>query len=90
MKKLILTTVSALALLTASAEDGVKFKISGTLPDTVKTVVVIENGNQKAPVAQGEVKNGKFTIEGSAEKRHTRHRLQRPTKNALRLCTQRR
>ena len=68
MKKLILTTVSALALLTASAEDGVKFKISGTLPDTVKTVVVIENGNQKAPVAQGEVKNGKFTIEGSAQK----------------------
>ena len=68
MKQLILTTVSALALLTASAEDGVKFKISGTLPDTVKTVVVIENGNQKDPVAQGEVKNGKFTIEGSAQK----------------------
>ena len=68
MKKLILTTVSALALLTASAEDGVKFKISGTLPDTVKTVVVIENGKPNAPVAQGEVKNGKFTIEGSAQK----------------------
>ncbi|MGN0283069.1 MAG: redoxin domain-containing protein [Prevotella sp.] len=68
MKKIFMMTFSALVCLTACAEDGVKFKIKGTLPDTVKTVVVIENGNEKSPVATGEVKNGQFTIEGSAQK----------------------
>ena len=68
MKKIFMMAFSALLCLTACAEDGVKFKIKGTLPDTVKTVVVIENGNAIAPIATGEVKNGQFTIEGSAQK----------------------
>ncbi|MDD6896299.1 MAG: TlpA disulfide reductase family protein [Prevotellaceae bacterium] len=67
MRKLALMTLSAVVCLTACAQD-VKFKVTGVLPDTVKTVVVIVNGNQKAPVAKAAVSNGKFAIEGSAPK----------------------
>ena len=67
MKKLFMMTLSAAMCLTACAQD-VKFKITGVLPDTVKTVVVIVNGNRNEAVATGEVKNGQFTIEGSAPK----------------------
>lgn len=68
MKNLFMIAISALVTLNAGAEDSVKFNIKGTLPDTVKTVVVIENGNSKAPIATGDVRNGQFTIEGSASK----------------------
>lgn len=67
MKKTILMTVLTTAALTAGAQD-VKFKVTGTLPDTVKTVTVIVNGNMKAPVATATVTNGKFTVEGQAPK----------------------
>ena len=53
--------------ITATAQD-VTFKVKGTVPDTVKTVVVFVNGNQRNPIATASVSGGKFTIEGQAPK----------------------
>ena len=67
MKKTLLLTFAVAATLTASAQD-IDFKVTGTLPDTVKTVIVIANGNQRAPIATAEVTNGKFIVTGKAPK----------------------
>ena len=67
MKKTILMNLLMATAITATAQD-VTFKVKGTVPDTVKTVVVFVNGNQRNPIATASVSGGKFTIEGQAPK----------------------
>ena len=50
MKKTILMNLLMATAITATAQD-VTFKVKGTVPDTVKTVVVFVNGNQRNPIA---------------------------------------
>ena len=68
MKKIsMLALASAITLSACAQQKEGDFTIEGTLPDTVKTVMVYADGT-KEPVVTGQVTNGKFSVKGNAPK----------------------
>lgn len=63
MKKLLLTAVSVMATVTIQAQQS-NYKITGTVPDTIKKVYLYVSGQREA-IDSTSVSNGKFTMNGS-------------------------
>lgn len=64
MRKILSLALMAAFTLGAVAQDA-KYVITGTVADSVKEVVVVQNLDQKS-MRQIAVKNGKFSVEGTA------------------------
>lgn len=64
MRKILSLALMAALTLGAVAQDA-KYVITGTVADSVKEVVVVQNLDQKT-MRQIAVKNGKFSVEGTA------------------------
>lgn len=64
MRKILSLALMTALTLGAKAQD-VKYVITGTVPDSVKQVVVVQDLDQKT-VRQVAVTNGKFSVEGTA------------------------
>ena len=64
MRKILSLALMAVLSLGAQAQD-TKYVITGTVPDSVKEVVVVQDLDQKT-MRQVAVTNGKFSVEGTA------------------------
>ena len=64
MRKILSLALMAALTLGAVAQDA-KYVITGTVADSVKEVVVVQNLDQKS-MRQIAVKSGKFSVEGTA------------------------
>ena len=71
MKKLNLWMSAAILLLCGACSSGdskeVKFSVEGTAPENVKTVYLVDRLNPEKNDTI-EVKDGKFTVEGQADR----------------------